>query len=181
MLTLLSNWETVNSNIYTINYLGHVIHHKNWQCHNTPSTRFKKYKVPNEYAELQSFLEMCNDFRRSLPNFARIAALLNKTFRKYQPTNVKKLPNDRLIPPETLQRPLSPIVLSHARSSGTDNLEARVFGWEAGCVPLLQVPKGSNKLIASWSKSLNNARHADNITHKESLAMFLAVLLLKQY
>lgn len=52
---------------------------------------------------------------------------------------------------------------------------------QIGCVILQEQPDGTTKLIGYWSRSLNDAEHRYETTHRECLAFMWALLLLRTY
>lgn len=75
-------------------YLGHIIHHVHLAASYYIIYAIRNRKPTTNISELRSFLGsgnvfkrfVCNFFRGSVPNILRIAAWLNSTLRKYEPT-----------------------------------------------------------------------------------------------
>lgn len=92
--------------------------------------------------ELKSFLGVCNLFRRFVPNFARIAALLNRKSEKGPTFHFGKLNETKIEALETLQyRLLSPPILALLRPNGRYTLDTDVCDKQAECVLLQEEPK----------------------------------------
>lgn len=99
----------------SINYLGHFIRPEKLEVASRTVDAVRDFQPSTDQSELQSFLGMCNVYRRFASNFAQIAALLTKKLKKGEPFRFDELEdnereafnalNSRLITPPILVLP----------------------------------------------------------------------------
>ena len=74
----------------SVDYLGHVICPGKIEVASKNTEAVEGFKEPRTQTELRSFLDLCNVYRRFVPNFARTAAPLNALLRKGCPVEPKR-------------------------------------------------------------------------------------------
>lgn len=132
------------------------------------------------FRSTNSFPGFCRVFHRFVPEFTRVAVALNRKLRKYQPTHLEKIAENKLLSLQILHQELFVLpVLALMKSAGTYALDTDVCDPQADYVLLHQQPEGSDKPIGNWSRFLNYAKRAYNFTYKECLAVVWALVLLK--
>ena len=142
----------------------------------------KRFKEPATQTELQSFLGLCNVYRRFVPNFARTAAPLNAFLRKgfttqLPPFNEKQSARVDLLKKSLLSKPI-------VRLPPTDlpyPVDTDAFSHHLGCVLLQTYPGGTRHPIGFWSRSLNPAEENYSLGQKECLAIVWPGELLRTY
>lgn len=86
---------------------------------------------------LRSFLELCNDFRRFVPNSAHFAAPLNKKLREGHPQSFDGLTDDEIAILGTLKAKLvEPAVMDDAPSLVEYTVHTDACEKQIGCVML---------------------------------------------
>lgn len=103
--------------IETIDYLDHVVHPRRLEIVSHTTEAIIRLKAPGNLTVLSLFLGLCNVIRRIFPTSAHLAAPMNKSLRKDQPTTFvslnnkelrfMKLFNDALLSPPILTSPNS--------------------------------------------------------------------------
>ena len=165
-----------------IDYLGHVIRPGKLQIAEHTTDAIRQLQAPTNLTELRSFLGLCNVFRRFVPNFARIAAPLNRKLRKGEPTVFGPLNEEEMGALEELKKRLiEPPILTLPRRDGRYTVDTDACDKQVGCVLLQEQPEVPARPIGYWSRSLNQAERAYDTTHRECLAVVWAVLLLRPY
>lgn len=138
-------------------------------------------KPQRNITELQSFLGLCNDFRRFVPSFTRIATtLLNRKLQEDQSSHFEKLAQDELLGLQTLwQEPIPGPLLAFLRSAGVYILDIDACNWQAHFILIHQQPGEPDTPTGYCWISLKHAGRAYDTTHKKGLAADWAVLLLR--
>ena len=166
----------------SVEYLGHVIRPGRLEVANANIESIKKAKIPTTQTELRSFIGMCNVYRRFVPNFARIAAPLNKRLKKGEPTQLGPLSEEELESYETLKTNLvTAPILALPREGYRFTLDTDACDYQVGCVLLQEQPNGDKHPIGYWSRGLNSAEKNYSTTEKECLAIVWSILTLRPY
>lgn len=126
---LRSHIEVEGVRLFTnsIDYLDHATRSRRLNNVSHITDAFKRFKPPKNVTELRSFFDLCNVFRRFLPNFARVATLHERKLRKGQPKKFTALTaEDRAAMKELQNRfHLPPVVaLSYADRPFTQDTNA---------------------------------------------------------
>ena len=165
-----------------VDYLGHVTRPGRLEVATKNTEAVKRFKEPTTQTELRSFLGLCNIYRRFVPNFARIAALLKAFLRKEGTTELPSFNEEQLAAFEPLKKALlaSPI-LRLPRTDLPYSADMDACNHQIGFALLQTYPDGTRHPIGFWSRSLNLAEKKYSVSEKECLAIFWAVQLLRPY
>lgn len=145
----------------TMNYLGHVIHPRQLAVSQHIFDGIQDLKGPDEYFGITLVPGLVKPPRQIVPSFPRIAALLNREFRKDQPTHFGKIAEEELFPLQTLQQKLITLpLLAPPRSTGTYTLHTDPCDTQVGCDSLQQQTEGPYKLAGYRSRCLNDSESA---------------------
>ena len=91
-----------------VDYLGHVIRPGKLEVSSRTCNAIPQSKVPATQTGIRCFIDLCNVFRRFVPNFARIATLLNRKLEKGQPSRFGDLTDVERKAFEEFKRRLTP-------------------------------------------------------------------------
>ena len=139
-------------------------------------------KPPGNQTEIESFLGMCNVYRRYVPNFARIASPLNAKTSKKQPYHIGTLSNEEFESFRELKRLLmNPPILGLPRLGYKYTLDTDACDNQVGCNLLQNQPNGDRLPIGYWSRALTPAEKNYSTTERECLAVVWAILTLRPY
>lgn len=164
----------------TIDCFVHVIRSRRLKIASDTTHAISKLQTPTFVSKLMSLLELCNVFRRFVPNFARIAAQLNKLLQKDQPAWFKALDETKLAALKTLKAALiKPPVLTLPNKSGHITLDVDTCNVQIGYVLFQELPEDTLKPIGHWSRSLSAADRKYVATRRECFANVCAVLVLR--
>lgn len=131
---------------------------------------------------MRSFFGLCNVFRRFVPNFSRIAALLNKKFRMKEPGQFQTRTAPEKNTVEQLKFQLaSPIVLGLLQADGHLTIDTGTCDTQPECVLLEKQQDGTMTLTGYWSRTLVEPEMKLTTTHKRCRAVVWAILLLRPY
>lgn len=164
----------------TIDYLGGLIIRPR-QLEIAPNTTvaIRGLEPPTSLTELRLFLGMCKEFRRFVPNFARIAAPLKKRLRKDQYPGYAPLSAEELTALHALMDALiSPAVLALPYAGGHITLDTDTCDVQVGNILLLKQPNDSVRPTGYCSRSLNDAERRYDTTQRECFAIVWSFLLL---
>lgn len=127
----------------TINYLNHVIRPGRLEIAKTTTKAIQELQDPTAQTEVRSFLDLCNVFRRFLPNFLQTAAPLNKKLQKGQPKSFPDLIAEGKQSVEDLKEVLmNPPMLALPRTTGHYTLHKYTCETQVVCMFLQQQPDG---------------------------------------
>lgn len=79
-----------------IHYLDHIIRPDRLEDANHTADAIYKLKTPTSVTEQRPFLELCNVFRRVVPNFANITSPLSSFLKKTKAKYLEPLEEDKL-------------------------------------------------------------------------------------
>lgn len=166
----------------TISYLGHVSRSGRIEIRTATTDAFGQLKNPTTQTEIRSFLGLCNIFRRFVPYLSKVAAPLNKKLCKDQLKSFPSLAVEEKQAVECLKDLLSnPPTHALPRATAHYTVDTNACDIQIGCV-LLQKPRGGrDRSIGNWSRTPDEPQKKLETTHKESLAVVWAVLLLRPY
>lgn len=142
----------------TINYLDHVICLRRLDVASPATDAIRGSKELTTLAELRFFLGLCNVFRRSIPNFVRLAAALIQRLKKGLQATFGPLSEEKLKPMNSLKEALiSSSVLGLPNDSRNVTLDTDPRSVQFGCVLLQQQPDMTTKPVVYWSKLFTDA------------------------
>lgn len=113
-----------------------------------------RLKYQTNLTQLQSFLRLCNVFRRFVPNFKYVANLLDEKIRKGQLQTFDRLSDEKVSSFETLEAEFeeSP-VLALPRYQGIYTVEKDACDRQIECVQLQNQPDGTDRPSRYWCSS----------------------------
>lgn len=139
-------------------FLGHVMPPGRLAILTKATGAIQRLQHPMNVTDLKSFLGLCNEFCRFVPNFASITAPLNSTLEKDQPLHFKVLNETGIEALETLQQLLfSPPILSLLRPNARYMFDTDACDKKIVWVLLQENPKEPRKPEIYCSSSLNSA------------------------
>ena len=166
----------------SVDYLGHVIRPGRLEVATKNTEVVKCFKELTTQTELQSFLGLCNVYRRFVPNFARTAAPLNAFLRKGCTTELPPFNEEQSAAFELLKKALlAPPILRLPRADLPYSVDTDACNNQVGSALLRTYPDGTRHPIGFWSRSLNPAEKNYSVGEKEYLAIVRAVQLLRPY
>lgn len=160
----------------------HVAHPRRLKVTFHTTDTIRGLKALTKLTKLRSFLGLCSDFRRFVPNFARLVAPLSQTLKKDQPATFGPLNEEKLNCMNSLKQVLiSPPILAFLKNSGHIKLDTNACNVQIVCVLLQQQPNNPAKPAGYWSKSLTDIECKYDTKQRESLAIVRSVPLLRLY
>lgn len=149
-------------------YLGHILSGSGVRPNPENIEKIQNWTQPKTVKEVQSFLGLCNYYRRFLPQYSSHIKPLVDLVRK----DVKFEWSDEC--EEAFQHIkemlLSPAVMAHPMSEGLFILDTDASDFAIGAV-LSQIQNGEERVIAFGSKTLSKTEKNYCVTDKELLAI----------
>lgn len=136
---------------------------------------------PTTSSELRSFLGMCIVYRRSVPDFVRVAAFLKKRLKKSKPTLIKLNEEERQTVDDLKQELITPPILALKKPDGQFTIETGTCNKQVGYVLQQEQENGEFLPIGYWSRTPNDAEKNYATTKREYLPIVWAILLLCTY
>ena len=125
---------------------------------------------------------MCNDYRRFVDQFVRIAAPLTAMLRKGEPDVLPGLDEERITAFIKLKECLfSPPVLKLPRLGRPYSLDIDASDAQLGCTSLQTHEDGCRYPVGYWSRTLSSAERNYSTTEKECIVIVWAVQTLRPY
>lgn len=164
-----------------VEYLGHITHPSRLEVNPRNTGNLLNTQSPTNPTELRYFLGIYNVYKRFLPNFARVAASLNKLTGKNLVLNFIRN-QDQLDACNKLRRFLvSPPLLALPRNSYKCILDTDSYQYQVGCCLLHEQPNGDRLPVCYFSRSLTAAERNYTTSKRECLAVVWGVLDLHPY
>lgn len=161
-----------------IKYLGHVINEKGVRPDKTNVEAVKNFPTPKNLKRLQRFLGMASYFRKFIKNFAMITASLHTLCRKNIDFTWTEKEN---IAFETLKTILTTApVLAFPDFSKTFYISVDASDYAVGAYISNEKPS-NDRPIEYYSKALTAPQRNYSTTHKELLAIILAIEKFQHY
>lgn len=161
-----------------ITYLGHVISAEGVKPNPGNVSTIKNFPRPKRVEEVQRFIGMANYYRKYVKNFAKIAAPMNNLCKKETKFEWSKHCEEAF---ERLKEILtSAPVLTFADHSKTFFISVDASFYAVGAYISNEKPP-NDRPIEYFSKTLNKAQINYSTTHKELLAIVLAIEHFRQY
>ena len=165
-----------------VDYLGHVVKPGKLAVAQKTTEAVKNFKPLETVTHVKSFLGLCNVYRRFVPNFARVAAPLNKLTRKGVSPKLPPLTEEQLQSIQKLKDALiSAPILALPRPGLPYSMDTDACDYQVGVVLLQLYPDGTRHPIGYWSRSLNDAERNYSTTEKECLAVVWGCQILRPY
>lgn len=172
-----------NSFTDTVNYLGHVLCSRRLVLASHTSDAIHGFNPSTSLTKLRFFLGTCNVFKRFVPNFARIASLLNQRLeKKNQPRTPAPLNSEELHVMDTTKSAfIAPPKLAFPYSGG--HVTADTDGWnvQIGFILLQKQPDDRTKPLACRPCSLTDTEQQCYTRHRKFQAIVWSALLLHPY
>ena len=131
---------------------------------------------------MQSFIGMCNVFRRFVSNFARVATPLTNLMGSTAPVTVAPPTPEQSFSFEELKRRLKqPPVLALPRAGHKYVLDVDACGTRVGAALLQELEEGGLRPVAYISRVLEGAERNFGVTERECLAVVWASLQVRAY
>jgi len=166
----------------TVDYLGHVVSPGRLEVATKNTATLTKATYPTTQTELRSFLGMCNVYRRFVPNFAHVAAPLNKYLMKGQSSALPHPTEEDQKAFDLLKKTLaSPPILQLPHPDKEYSLDADASAYQVGCALFQHGDDGVRHPIGFWSRSLLPAERNYSAGEREALAIIFAVQTLHPY
>lgn len=163
-----------------IRYFGHVIQRARPGISTKATDEISGLQHITKVTELKSFLGLCNVFRRFVPNFARVAALLRRRMEKNKSYHFGRLNETAVETMETVKhRLLSLLILSPPRPDGRYTFDTDAHDKKFEVVLRQEQPEGAAKPIELLSRLASKAEQAYNTAFRDCLAVMWAILLLR--
>lgn len=161
-----------------IKYLGHIINESGIKPDERNIEAIKKFPVPKKLVQLQSFLGMASYFRKFIRNFAKKAAPLHQLCRK----DVEFIWNEMCQEAfEALKNALiTAPVLAYPDYSKTFYISVDASNFAVGAY-ISNEPPNNDRPIEFFSKALSTTQQNYSTTHKELLAIILAIERFQHY
>lgn len=161
-----------------IKYLGHVINQDGVKPDEKNIEAVRKFPVPKNLKELQRFLGMASYFRKFIRNFAKKAAPLHQLCRKNVNFTWSKQCQEAF---ETLKNALiTAPVLAYPNFAKKFYISVDASNYAVGAY-ISNEPPSNDRPIEYFSKALSTAQQNYATTHKELLAIILAIEKFQHY
>ena len=166
----------------TVDYLGHVIRPGLLEVATKNTVAIDGFEEPSTQTHLQSFLGVCNVYRRFVPNFAQVAHLLNVMLKKGAPQELPPFTEGQRRSFNLLKNALKePPILRLPRPGLPYSVDTDASDYQIGCALLQTHEDGSRYPIGFWSRSLIPAEKNYSVSEKECLAVVWACSILRPY
>ncbi|MCG7879153.1 MAG: RNase H-like domain-containing protein [Candidatus Thiodiazotropha endolucinida] len=161
-----------------VKFLGHVVSAEGVATCEDKIRAVKEWPIPSNVKELLSFLGLASYYRRFCKSFGTISAPLHKLTKKNQAFEWSPECQEAF---DTLKELLTNApILGYPNTHDQYFLDTDASSVAVGAV-LSQVQNGQERVIAYFSKSLNDAQRKYCVTRRELLAIVEAVKHFHQY
>ena len=161
----------------SVKYLGHIISKDGVATDPQKIDKVKNWPTPNCQEELQSFLGLCNYYRKFIPNYSHISKPMWKAVTR-KPFNWSREAEDAFVKLKTHLS--STPILALPTNNGKYILDTDASHGCIGAV-LSQIQDGTEKVIAYASNKLSKCQHKYCVTRKELLAAYIYIIQFKHY
>lgn len=159
-------------------FLGHIISRDGIRTNPKKIEAVKNFPRPKNMKELQSFLGLCNYYRRFVKSYSHIAKPLTRLCKKEEPfiwTEFAQNAFEKL--KETLAKD---VTLAFPDFNQTFYVTTDASDYAVGGV-LSQGDIPNDRPICFFSRTLNDAQRRYSVTHRELLAMVESTRAFRQY
>lgn len=167
------NREKCHFGLTSVSYLGYVINQDGVRAMPEKIEAIKKFPMPRNLKELQSFLGLTSYLRKFIPNFATTAAPLTQLLRKHVPFEWKP---DHSAAVENLKVQLAGCpALCHFHDDWETEVHTDASRVGLGAVLVQRDPSGIEHVIAYASRKLSDAETKYHSNELECLAVVWSV------
>ena len=163
---------------HSLEYLGHIISEKGIQVNSKKIEAVQKWEAPRNVKQIQSFLGLCNYYRRFVKDFATIATPLSNLTRKDTPFQWG--PSQRNAFDELKRRLTEAPVLRYADPSLPYEVTSDASQTGVGAV-LTQTDETGCRPVAYASRKLNKAEQGYSTHERELLAILYSLQTWRPY
>ena len=149
-------------------FLGHIVNGEGVQVNPELTKVITEWKTPRNVKELQSFIGLCNYYRKYVKDFAVIATPLNQLMKKGTPYRWMEKQDEAFLKLKELLT--NTPILAYPRAHGMFILDTDASNQCVGAV-LSQIQDGKEVVIAYASLTLEAAQKKYCVTRKELLAV----------
>jgi len=165
-----------------VEYLGHIVRPGQLHVHSKNVDALKHAKFPTTKTQLNSFLGMCNVYRRFVKDFAKRAKPLNALTRADIPLDLSPPTDVATAAFEDLRNALlCPPVLALPTANRKLVGDVDACADQVGCTLLQEEPGELLHPVGYWSRGLNAAEQNYSTTERECLGVVWAVLKLRHF
>ncbi len=164
-----------------VDYLGHRVTPGRLAVAVKNTEPLAKCAYPETQTDLRSFIGLCIVYRRFVPNFARVAAALNKLLTKGMDKNLPS-PNDEQMKSFTMLRDalVSAPILRLPDPNRPFSVDTDACDYQIGAT-LFQEYEDGRHPVGFWSRSLPPAEKNYSASELECLAVVWAAQILRPY
>ena len=166
-----------------VHYLGHVISPGKLSVADTAAATFKRFTFPRKLTQVRSFLWACNDYRRFVKGFSKMARPLTDMTHKESEPDVDNPTEAQLQAFEDLKaRMIAPPIVALPRYGRPYMIGTDASAYQLGCTLLQEHDEANDwRPVGYWSSSLNDIERNYSATERECYAVVWAVRILRPY
>ena len=141
-----------------VHYLAHIIRPGTLSIDEVVTKALCEIAIPTTQTGIRSFLGLCNVYRRFVPNYAHVAAPLNKLLKKGQPIQLEPFGEAELGALEALKDAVTtPQILALPKAGLPYSMDTDAIDFQVGAALFQTHEEGARKPIGFWSCSLHAA------------------------
>lgn len=140
-----------------IGYLSHVIAPGKLQVARKTTEAITAVRYPTTVSQMRSFLGLYSKYRRFVPGFAKLVALLNQRLKEGKPLHFELDEEERKAVNELESGLTSPTELDLPGSAGQLTVDSDASDGQLGCVLLKEQDYKQLRPIGYWLRSLCSA------------------------
>ena len=161
-------------------YFGLIIRPGKLEVAEKNKAALQGFKTPTTYTQMRSFFEICNVYRRFLPNFARVSAPINQLLKNGQGPDLEYFDRAQRNAFDLLNQALSKQpVLRLPQKDLPYSVDSDTSAYKIGCALMQTYLDGTRYPIGFRSPSLTPSKMNYSTGDRECLAIVSAVKLLR--